>query len=44
MLNFITKILTTDFMSNFKVVEPEHEFEPGDLAYCEAESLDCPNF
>ena len=32
MPNFITKILTADFLSNFKVVELEHEFEPGDLA------------
>ena len=31
MPNFITKILTADYLSNFKVVELEHEFEPGDL-------------
>ena len=31
MPNFITKILTVDFFSNFKVAEFEHEFEPGDL-------------
>ena len=38
MPNFITKILIADFLSNFKVAELEHEFEPGDLghrvAYC----------
>ena len=31
MPNFITKILIANFLSNFKVVELEHEFEPGDL-------------
>ena len=31
MPNFITKIFTVEFLSNFKVAELEHEFEPGDL-------------
>ena len=31
MSNFITKILNVDFLTSFKVVEFEHEFEPGDL-------------
>ena len=38
MPNFITKILTADFLSNFKVVELEHEFEPGDLGCMWSES------
>jgi hypothetical protein len=31
MPNFITKNFHVEFMSNFKVVELEFEFEPGDL-------------
>ena len=31
MPNFITKILSVEIFTNFKVVELEHEFEPGDL-------------
>jgi type IV secretory pathway VirB6-like protein len=30
MPNFIPKILTVDFLSNFKLAEFEHEHEPGD--------------
>ena len=33
MPNFITKIFIVEFFANFKVVELEHEFEPGDLGY-----------
>jgi hypothetical protein len=29
--NFIIKIFIVEFLSNFKVVELEFEFEPGDL-------------
>ena len=32
MPNFIIKNFIADFLSNLKVVELEHEFEPGDLA------------
>ena len=32
MLIFIAKILSADFLLNFKVAEFEHELEPGDLA------------
>ena len=31
MLIYITKILIVDFLSNFKVIEIEHEFELSDL-------------
>ena len=31
MPNFITKIFIVEFFTIFKVVEFEHEFEPGDL-------------
>lgn len=31
MPNFITKIFTVEFLSNFKVVELEFEFEPGEI-------------
>ena len=34
MPNFIIKIFIANFLTNFKVVELEHEFEPGDLGYC----------
>lgn len=30
MPNFIPKILTVEFLSNFKLAELEHEHEPGD--------------
>ena len=30
---FITKISNAEFLTNFKVAELEHEFEPGDLGY-----------
>ena len=33
MPNFIIKIFIAEFLTNFKVVELEHEFEPGDLGY-----------
>ena len=33
MPNFITKILTADYFSNFKVAKLEYEFEPGDLDF-----------
>ena len=32
MPNFIPKIWSADFFSNFKVAEFEHELEPRDLA------------
>ena len=31
MPNLVSKIFVLDFLTNFKVVEFEHEFEPGDL-------------
>ena len=31
MLIFIAKVLSVEFLLNFKVVEFEHELEPGDL-------------
>ena len=31
MPNFINEIFIVEFLTNFKVVELEHEFEPGDL-------------
>ena len=34
MPNFIIKIFIAKFLTNFKVFELEHEFEPGDLGYC----------
>ena len=33
MPNFIIKNFIADFLSNLKVVELEHGFEPGDLVY-----------
>ena len=30
---FIAKILSADFLPNFKVAEFKHELKPGDLAF-----------
>ena len=38
MPNFIIKIFIAEFLTNFKVVELEHEFEPSDLG-CACYSL-----
>ena len=33
MPNFITKILSAQFLTNFKVVELKHEFKPSELVW-----------
>ena len=44
MPNFITKILSVEFLTNFKVAELEHEFEPGDLAYDPMRPMDSRHY